>query len=204
MKRILTIMLAALMLTGISASAQVKWGVTAGMNFNAAEVSDIRLEAKAGWSAGVSCLVDLPLGFSIQPSLVYIQKGADYSLVDALRLEQKVGSINLPVSVQWGPDLLIARPFLDVTPYIGYSLSNKLEGGLAGLIKGEAKLDNAFEYGVGLGAGINVWKVQAVVRYNWNFGTLGKFSDFKNIDLDDFDVDNETFSGVSVSLAYFF
>jgi hypothetical protein len=197
-------MLAALMLTGISASAQVKWGVTAGMNFNAAEVSDIRLEAKAGWSAGVSCLVDLPLGFSIQPSLVYIQKGADYSLVDALQLEQKVGSINLPVSVQWGPDLLIARPFLDVTPYIGYSLSNKLEGGLTGLIKGETKLDNAFEYGVGLGAGINVWKVQAVVRYNWNFGTLGKFSDFKNIDLDDFDVDNEAFSGVSVSLAYFF
>lgn len=192
------------MLTGISASAQVKWGVTAGMNFNAAEVSDIRLEAKAGWSAGVSCLVDLPLGFSIQPSLVYIQKGADYSLVDALQLEQKVGSINLPVSVQWGPDLLIARPFLDVTPYIGYSLSNKLEGGLTGLIKGETKLDNAFEYGVGLGAGINVWKVQAVVRYNWNFGTLGKFSDFKNIDLDDFDVDNEAFSGVSVSLAYFF
>ena len=204
MKRILTIMLAALMLTGISASAQVKWGVTAGMNFNAAEVSDIRLEAKAGWSAGVSCLVDLPLGFSIQPSLVYIQKGADYSLVDALQLEQKVGSINLPVSVQWGPDLLIARPFLDVTPYVGYSLSNKLEGGLTGLIKGEAKLDIDFEYGVGIGAGINVWKVQAVVRYNWNFGTLGKLSDFKNIDLDDFDVDNEAFSGVSVSLAYFF
>lgn len=204
MKRILTIVLAAFMLTGISASAQAKWGVTAGMNFNTAKISDIRLEAKAGWNAGVSCLVDLPLGFSIQPSLVYIQKGADYSLIDALSVVQKVGSINLPVSVQWGPDLLIARPFLDVTPYIGYSLSNKLEGGIAGVIKGEAKLNNAFEYGVGLGAGINVWKLQAIVRYNWNFGTLGKLSDFKNINLGDFKVDNEAFGGVSVSLAYFF
>ena len=152
-------MLAALMLTGISASAQVKWGVTAGMNFNAAEVSDIRLEAKAGWSAGVSCLVDLPLGFSIQPSLVYIQKGADYSPVDALQLEQKVGSINLPVSVQWGPNLIVARPFLDVTPYVGYSLVNNIKGSLADF-KAVLKGKKSFDYGVGVGAGLSVWKLQ--------------------------------------------
>lgn len=204
MKRIFTIIASALILMSAAASAQTKWGVTAGMNFNTAKISDVRLEAKAGWNVGVSCLVDLPLGFSVQPSLVYIQKGADYSVIDALSMEQKVGSINLPVSVQWGPDLIVARPFLDVTPYLGYSLLNKLEGGLAGVIKGEASLKNAFEYGVGVGAGINVWKVQAIVRYNWNFGTLGKLADFRNIEIGDFKVDNEAFGGVSVSLAYFF
>ncbi len=204
MKRIFTIIASALILMSAAASAQTKWGVTAGMNFNTAKISDVRLEAKAGWNVGVSCLVDLPLGFSVQPSLVYIQKGADYSVIDALSMEQKVGSINLPVSVQWGPDLIVARPFLDVTPYLGYSLLNKLEGGLAGVIKGEASLKNAFEYGVGVGAGINVWKVQAIVRYNWNFGTLGKLADFRNIEIGDFKVENETFGGVSVSLAYFF
>lgn len=204
MKRIFTIIASALILMSAAASAQTKWGVTAGMNFNTAKISDVRLEAKAGWNVGVSCLVDLPLGFSVQPSLVYIQKGADYSVIDALSMEQKVGSINLPVSVQWGPDLIVARPFLDVTPYLGYSLMNKLEGGLAGVIKGEASLKNAFEYGVGVGAGINVWKVQAIVRYNWNFGTLGNLADFRNIEIGDFKVENETFGGVSVSLAYFF
>ena len=204
MKRILTIVLAALMLTGISSSAQVKWGVTGGMNFNAAKISDVRLEAKAGWNAGLTCLVDLPLGFSLQPSLVYVQKGADYSVIDDLSVVQKVGSINLPVSVQWGPDLLIARPFLDVTPYVGYSLSNKMEAGIADIIKNEGKLDNAFEYGVGVGAGINIWKLQLIARYNWNFGTLGKLSDFTNIGLNDFKVENETFGGVPVSLACFF
>lgn len=204
MKRIFTIIASALILMSAAASAQTKWGVTAGMNFNTAKISDVRLEAKAGWNVGVSCLVDLPLGFSVQPSLVYIQKGADYSVIDALSMEQKVGSINLPVSVQWGPDLIVARPFLDVTPYLGYSLMNKLEGGLAGVIKGETSLKNAFEYGVGVGAGINVWKVQAIVRYNWNFGTLGNLADFRNIEIGDFKVENETFGGVSVSLAYFF
>ncbi len=204
MKRIFTIIASALILISAAASAQTKWGVTAGMNFNTAKISDVRLEAKAGWNVGVSCLVDLPLGFSVQPSLVYIQKGADYSVIDALSMEQKVGSINLPVSVQWGPDLIVARPFLDVTPYLGYSLMNKLEGGLASVIKGETSLKNAFEYGVGVGAGINVWKVQAIVRYNWNFGTLGNLADFRNIEIGDFKVENETFGGVSVSLAYFF
>lgn len=204
MKRIFTIISSALILMSAAASAQTKWGVTAGMNFNTAKISDVRLEAKAGWNVGVSCLVDLPLGFSVQPSLVYIQKGADYSVIDALSMEQKVGSINLPVSVQWGPDLIVARPFLDVTPYLGYSLMNKLEGGLASVIKGETSLKNAFEYGVGVGAGINVWKVQAIVRYNWNFGTLGNLADFRNIEIGDFKVENETFGGVSVSLAYFF
>jgi len=204
MKRIFTIIASALILISAAASAQTKWGVTAGMNFNTAKISDVRLEAKAGWNVGVSCLVDLPLGFSVQPSLVYIQKGADYSVIDALSMEQKVGSINLPVSVQWGPDLIVARPFLDVTPYLGYSLMNKLDGGLAGVIKGETSLKNAFEYGVGVGAGINVWKVQAIVRYNWNFGTLGNLADFRNIEIGDFKVENETFGGVSVSLAYFF
>ena len=204
MKRIFTIIASALVLMSVTVSAQTKFGVTAGMNFNTARIADIRLEAKAGWSAGVSCLVDLPLGFSLQPSLVYIQKGVDYSVIDKLSVVQTVGSINLPVSLQWGPDLIVARPFLDVTPYVGYSLSNKMEGGIAGVIKGETSLKNAFEYGVGVGAGINVWKLQAIVRYNWNFGTLGKLSDFKNIEINDFKVENEAFGGVSVSLAYFF
>ena len=79
-----------------------------------------------------------------------------------------------------------------------------METGIADIIKNEGKLDNAFEYGVGVGAGINIWKLQVIARYNWNFGTLGKLSDFTNIGLNDFKVENETFGGVTVSLACFF
>ena len=203
MKRYLLVLAAIVLSFSVQASAQ-GFGIIAGMNFNAAKISDLKLESKAGWTAGVTYGVDLPLGFSLQPSLVYVQKAADYSPVDGVDAQRKVGSINLPVSLQWGPDLIVARPFLDVTPYLGYSLSNKLEGGIGGLIKGEASLKNTFEYGVGLGAGLNVWRLQAIVRYNWNFGILGDFSQLKELGFDDVKVGNETFSGVSVSLAYFF
>lgn len=203
MKRFLLAAAALMLFFSVQASAQ-GFGVTAGMNFNTAKIADVRTDAKAGWNVGVTYGLDLPLGFSVQPSLVFIQKSADYSGLDAVTAVQKVSSLNLPVSVQWGPDLIVARPFLDVTPYIGYSLSNKFKGGVAGLAKGDVSLDNAFEYGVGVGAGVNVWKLQAVVRYNWNFGTLGKLADFKEIGLDDLKTENETFGGISVAVAFFF
>lgn len=203
MKRFLIAVASLLLICSMQASAQ-GFGVTAGMNFNSTKIEDVKTDVKAGWNIGVTYGLDLPLGFSLQPSLVFIQKAADYSPVDAVTALQKVSSINIPVSVQWGPDLIVARPFIDVTPYLGYSMSNKLKGNLAGIVKGETSLANAFEYGVGLGAGLNVWKLQAIVRYNWNFGTLGKLSDFKDLQIGDFKTENETFGGISVSVAFFF
>ena len=205
MKKILVAaaMLVAGLLAADNASAR-GFGVTGGLNFNTANVKEVQLDAKAGFSAGLTYLLELPLGLSGQPSLVYTQKTADFSVIGNVEAMQKVGSVNLPVSVQWGPDLIIARPFLDVTPYVGYSLSNKLEGGIKGVVDGSTSLENTFEYGVGVGAGINLWKLQAIVRYNWNFGTLGNLSDFKDLGLGDFKTENETFGGVTVSVAYFF
>ena len=205
MKRLLVVIAA--VLVAMSSSAQGKFGVTAGMNFNAASIDGIKTESKAGWSAGVTYAVNLPLGFSIQPSLVYTQKNAslvaqDFGFLDdvvASDLVQSVGSLILPVSVQWGPDLIVARPFFDVTPYVGYSLSNKLKGeasGLSGVIDGK----NSLEYGLGIGAGLDVWRLQAIVRYNWNFGTMGNLENFVGMET----LENAVYGGISVNVAYFF
>ena len=212
MKRILMIITAALLAFSVQTSAQGKFGITAGMNFNAAKIKDVKMDAKAGWSAGVTYKLDLPLGFSFQPSLVYMQKNAvivsDQQVgfwddIVAGRITQKVGSLVLPVSVQWGPDLLVARPFVDVTPYVGYSLANKLEGKGSGF-EGEIKGKQAFDYGLGLGAGLDIWKLQVIVRYNWNFGVLGGLKDFTGIDWGGLKTDNQTFGGLSVNLSFFF
>ena len=205
MKKILVAaaMLMAGLMTAGTASAR-GFGVTGGLNFNTVTVKDLQMDTKAGFNLGVTYLLDLPLGFSVQPSLVYSQNSLDYSTLESIETMQKVGSVKLPVSVQWGPDLIIARPFIDVTPYVGYTLSNKLEGGLKGVVSGETSLENTFEYGVGIGAGLNVWKLQAIVRYNWNFGLLGKLDDFKDLGIGDFKTENDTYGGVTVSVAYFF
>lgn len=196
MKRIFTIMMAMLLVSGISASAQVKWGLTGGLNFNTSKLKEIQVKAKTGWSAGGTCLIDLPLGFSLQPSLVYHQKGADFNG----EVSQNMGYLELPVSVQWGPDLLIFRPFLDATPYVGYALSYKSSDSAV-----DWKDLNRFEYGIGIGGGINVWKLQFVARYNWTFGSLYGF-EWSDVvpEIKDMSVANDNFGGVSLSMAFLF
>ena len=202
MKRLFATVVAALALCCISASAQAKWGVTAGLNFNTSKFSEIDVKAKTGWSAGATCLVDLPLGFSIQPSLLYHQKGANITN----EIAQNMGFIELPVSVQWGPDLLVFRPFLDVTPYIGYALSNEVTTSLADFKFSSWQGKERFEYGLGIGAGINVWKLQLIARYNWNFGSLynGEGWDDIKSELKGLSAENENFGGVTLSLAFLF
>ena len=212
MKKYFIALAVALMAFSVAASAQVKFGVTAGMNFNSATINDVKMDAKTGWNVGATLQFNLPLGFSLQPSVVYMHKAAGFTtpelssdFLEDLKAEmvQTVGSVVVPVSVQWGPDLLVARPFLDVTPYVGYSLTNKVKSDFAG-IEEVVKGGNGLDYGLGLGAGINVWKLQAIVRYNWNFGVLGNYKDFTGVDLGDIKTDSETFGGITVNLAYFF
>ena len=206
MKKLLVVF-AALLLTSAAVSAKGGFGVTAGFNTNAAKLQDVSLDSRYGWNAGLTYLANLPLGFSVQPSLLYTQKRGAVALTglgvwDKLtsgNVYQSIGSVTVPVSVQWGPDLIVARPFLDVTPYVGYALTNKLKAVAAdqeGVTKGEKGLD----YGIGLGAGINVWKLQAVVRYNWNFGTMGNLENFVGMETPE----NAVYGGISVNVAYFF
>ncbi len=206
MKRFILTVLALVTFCCVQASAQ-GFGVTAGMNFNSAKVKEVKMDARAGWNVGVTYGVDLPLGFSVQPALVFTQKGASIS-AQSVSLVQTVSSLELPVSLQWGPDLVVARPFIDVTPFVGYSLSNKaaLKASLLEAVgaKVEGKGKNAFDYGLGVGAGVDLWKLRFVVRYNWNFGPLGSLKDFTGINLGDLKTQEETFGGIAFSLAYFF
>lgn len=208
MKRILLAIMAFMMFASVQASAQVRFGVTGGLGWNKSEFNFtemVKEKAPAGWNAGLTMAVDLPLGFSLQPSLLYHQKEA--MLTD--NIGQSMGYLELPVSVQWGPDLLIFRPFLDCTPYIGYALSNKTY--TSGPISIES--DNYWtgkqrvEYGLGLGGGIEVWRFQITARYNWNFGNL--FEDVESSGalkdhLGNLNRDSGNFSGVTLGLALFF
>lgn len=210
MKKLLFV-LAAVLFTVSVASAKGGFGVTAGLNFNSTKIQDIKTDARAGFNVGLTYQVKLPLGFSLQPSLLYTQKNGAMSfsgngLLDKLMSEtmvQSVGSLVVPISAQWGPDLIVARPFLDVTPYVGYALSNKLKStdkDVSSVLEGEKSLD----YGVGLGAGVNVWKLQAIVRYNWSFGTMGSLADFAGLDLKDMKDANRVYGGISINIAYLF
>lgn len=206
MKRIIHIVLALLLSSVLNdLSAQTRFGVIGSLGFDKAKFGEIAgAEAPAGWNAGITWSWDLPVGFSIQPSVCYHQKVAMLSS----DLSQRMGYIELPVSFQWGPDLMLFRPLVDCTPYVGYAISNGIAGDLGKLAidrkswEGKQRL----EYGLGLGGGIEIWRFQLICRYNWNFGLLYDTAGWNELkaNMSDLNADSSNFEGVTLSLAFFF
>lgn len=67
------------------------------------------------------------------------------------------------------------------------------------------------EYGLGLGAGVDVWRLQLSVKYFWNFGKIydkdgnvGPIGDTVKDAVKDAVNNGNNFNGVMVSAAFFF
>ena len=204
MRRFKTIvLLCAMMLIGsLQANAQ-KYGVVGGATFTS--MSGIENSSKTGWNAGATVQFKLPLGFSIQPSFVYNAKASSVDLLLG-KTDFNVGYLELPVSLQWGPDLLVFRPFADISPYIGYALNSRLasETILSGVQAWDVKDVHRFEYGLAVGGGIEVWRLQITCKYNWNFGPLfgvqfpASLREVKDM------LGETNFRGVTLSMAFLF
>ena len=151
------------------------FGVVGGANFHTYAIKDIGTHTLTQWHAGLMYKFNLPLGFQLQPTVVYNVKPATTDVKD---LDFSVGNIELHAAVQWGVDLILFRPFLEVSPYAGYAVNSWGDMGFWN------KMDR-LEYGVGLGGGLQIWRLQLSARYNWDF-------------------QDSIFDGVSLSLAYFF
>ena len=86
----------------------------------------------------------------------------------------KTGFLEIPVQLQAGVDLGVARVYGFAEPFVGYAISN------AAAVNGTAVKDlnwenikSRLEYGVGLGVGVElIQHVQVSVKYFWNMGDL--------------------------------
>lgn len=160
----------------LSTTVYGQFGIKAGFNFNSMKdfnVNDLQssFEGKTGFHVGLLYELKLPLGFALQPELMYTQKGGSVN-IGGRSTDLKMNYIQLPVNLQWGVDLVLFRPFIMVSPYVGYAIAKG-----NGLFKNiEWEHLNKFEYGIGLGAGLEIWKFQLSGRYCWDLGDL---SDFK-------------------------
>jgi hypothetical protein len=217
MKRFLTVI--ALCVMTFWGSHDLKagdFGIVGGASFTG--IKNISPELTTGYHAGLTYKFHLPYGFAIQPSLLYHMKSSlvEEAVADLATFDYKMGYLELPVSFQWGPDLLLFRPFLDVSPFVGYALNNeftatspaaeRLSAGFANKWDGV----NRLEYGLGLGGGLEIWKVQVVCRYNWNFGQLFDTSDKAAATADfirnakESVFNDKNFGGVTLSVALLF
>lgn len=157
MYRTIKILLSGILLVlGTASYAQSRYGAVGGLTFaNAAGSGE---KAAVLYHAGLTYQYKFALGFAIQPSILYQAKGVGRTRT--VENPVRVGSVEIPVSLQWGPDLLLFRPYVEVVPYFGVNVlhENTRMTSVAG--------------GMGLGGGVEIWHFQLSARYNWDFAKV--------------------------------
>ena len=195
------IVFAAALLVSATAFAE-GFGIIGGYTSSSMKMQEMTFKSSAGVHAGFAYNVPLGIGFSLQPELIYNDKGYNWQGdKDAAALQEKAkfGYVEVPVQLQWGPDLLLLRPYVLAEPFVGFAVTGKKI-----LTAGETKVNwdnfkSRLEYGVGVGAGIEIYnRVQVSFKYYWNFEDAKQWSDITD------KVKGKGFSGLLFTAGIFF
>ena len=189
-----------LCLSAAAFAQSAAFGVTAGFTSSQLKLKEVDVKSASGFNAGVTCRLPLLAGLVLQPGVTYNVKGSNW---DAVKSQSKLGYFEIPVQVQWGIDLLMLRPYVFAEPFLGYALSGRkvLAGNESGMDMSNMK--NRFEYGFGLGAGVDLFDhLQVSFKYFWNVEDCDINSYFSA--LSDKLKKRNSFDGLMISIGYFF
>lgn len=225
MKRICLLALSAVLLVVPVQTAKAGdffgFGVKGGLNFtNMTGFQDFKqegfLKTYTGFNAGLVFNLNLPLGFEIQPELLYQQSGCNMSteiLGYSVNSTLKTGSLRVPVNVIWGIELFnFIKPYVFVSPYVGAGLfaNASMDSDIPGIDIdfNESLGENMqrMQYGIGVGAGLKIWKLQVSFKWNWDLNPTFK-ADTDLEDLNQMFTENTKdmkFNGGELSVALIF
>lgn len=157
-----------LLFVALTASAQ-KFGVTGGITMS--QFENIKDSGSNGYNVGIAGNFPLALGFSLQPELVYNVKGA--TLPGASDAKYSTGYCELGLQAQWGLDLIVAKPYVMVEPYIGGAVSNSLKLNGQSVRESMGDIAERLECGFALGAGLEIlYNLQLSAKYFWTVGSI--------------------------------
>jgi|GEM_PF-1788377 len=141
--------------------------------------------------AGCALKFGLPRHFSIETGAFYHGKGAKYDLageafepavegtVQTRQYMDEYSFVEVPLYLQWGPDLFLFRPYIEAGPYGGYCFYNRSrtrevggESEWATLSKNSWDNIKRWEYGFSFGGGVEIWKFQISAKYQWNLSNI--------------------------------
>lgn len=190
---------------GTAALAQGSFVVKAGLNFN--KMQDIKIDnleqswnSQTGFHVGIGGQYRIPLvGLSFQPEILYSRIRTD--IIGEVGQDSygfRMDYIDIPLNVQWGINILFLRPYVFAAPYIRYAVS---KGDLLEHVEWQDL--NRLDYGLSLGAGLEIWKLQVSGKYSWSFGQLAPGGSL-HIDSDDWQLDDANFRGFELSVAFLF
>jgi len=163
MKKVLLIFIVILFTESIH--AQFSFGVKAGVNFSKFNTKEQVLKNDgSAWQVGVVSKFNIPLiGLGLQPELLYsVNKGEGNS----------IGYFQIPINLRWQPlPIPLIKPVILAGPYFGYAVRFK------GFDNFRDNIER-FDWGIGLGLGLEIWKLQFGGRYNWGLQNISGIRDF--------------------------
>lgn len=153
--------------------SQTRFGIKGGLNFT--NISNLSSDVEKTWKnqtgyqLGVALQIKIPvIGLAIQPELLYSTVKSASDNGNEINLDY----LTLPVNIQLGTDMLFFRPFIVASPFVSYMIDNNVR-----LEDQPVDEINRFDYGVGVGVGIDIWKLQIMGKYNWGLGKLENAGD---------------------------
>lgn len=173
MKRILAIALIAAFAFAATANvAKAQFGIKGGIYTTSLSkvTGDFKVKNNIGYQAGILYSHHVTPGFVVQPELLFINRTATIapreSMPGATNEKIELQYLQIPLSIQYGFNLVVVRPYVQAVPYISYAIGKNHNAGSWDDL-------NRFTGGVGLGVGADLWKFQVNVRYNWDISKVG-------------------------------
>ena len=161
----------------------VRFGAKGGVNLSTLNVEDIENEAIIGWQAGIWMNAPLLSAFSIQPELLFTQKGtgqlyssddSDYEADGRLKLNY----IEIPIHLVYQ---VFRNVEIEAGPYAGYLINSNMEASLttsSGSLSLLSDLDREdfenFDLGLSLGGRIMFERIYLGFSYKLGFEQVSK------------------------------
>ncbi len=150
---------------GFAADSTPKFGVQGGVSISTLNPpSGYTAQSITGFAAGI--LLDVPLNeaLSVQPEVLFVQRGADIAGSGSSGVSSKYNSIDVPVFLKAGLGKDV-RATIFAGPNFSYALSNSLVANAGGNIGSLTFNPNTLDIGFAGGAGVEMGPVMINVRY---------------------------------------
>lgn len=179
MKKTLTLLLAVMLTSALfQANAKGSFLIKGGLTFqnmkSVSELTSLGIKGATRWEAGLGFQTGTFAGFSFQPEVLYKAKGLKFG--DDTNVTVKY--LEVPVNIQWGVDLLVARPFIFASPYVGFKLKQSYSQVSSLLPIDFDAAVNKVCGGFGLGLGLDIAHFQITAKYDWDFGGVANWNEY--------------------------
>nr|WP_321453401.1 porin family protein [uncultured Carboxylicivirga sp.] len=162
----------------INAQDRIAVGLKAGFNSTKIKLSDVpseiqlKNEAKSGFLIGAYGKLRLTESFSIQPELYYAKKTSELSLIDGASSESIDGTFHT-----WDVPILANLQVLDLSVLKIYTIAGPVASFIAKTKTDIPEWDDfkSTNWTFQAGAGVEVWRLTADVRYEWGMSDISKF-----------------------------